>query len=223
MGNLKNHLASSPLLVRVGTFFIFLVLTSLPGFFGEASRYWLYLAKTVLGAGMLWMVWPYVNEMRWKISVEGVAVGILVFVLWIGLDNFYPKFGKAEPGWNPHGQFGSGSMLAWLFLSFRLMGSALVVPPLEEVFYRSFVYRYIIRPDFQSVPIGEFKWSAFLITSIVFGLVHPQQWMAGILCGFAYQGLVCWKKRLGDAMTAHAVTNLLLGLWVIWKGAWNFW
>ena len=62
-----------------------------------------------------------------------------------------------------------------------------------------------------------------LITSIAFGLVHPQQWLAGILCGFAYQGLVCWKKRLGDAMTAHAITNLLLGLWVIWKNAWNFW
>ena len=50
-----------------------------------------------------------------------------------------------------------------------------------------------------------------------------REWLAGILCGFAYQGLVCWKKRLGDAMTAHAITNFLLALWVVGRGAWKFW
>jgi CAAX prenyl protease-like protein len=223
MGKIKAKLASSPMLVRVGPFFVFLVLTSLPSVMGEASRYWLYLAKTMVGAGMLWMVWPYVSEMRWKISTEAVIVGVLVFGLWVGLDNLYPKFGKSEPGWNPHKQFGAGTALAWFFIFVRIICGTLIVPPLEEVFYRSFAYRFIVRPDFQTVPVGEFRWSAFLITSIAFGLVHPQQWLAGILCGFAYQSLVCWKKRLGDAMTAHAITNLLLGLWVIWKGAWNFW
>jgi CAAX prenyl protease-like protein len=57
---------------------------------------------------------------------------------------------------------------------------------------------------------------------VIFGFEHTQ-WLAGILCGFAYQGLVCRKKRLGDALTAHAITNGLLGLWIIWKGAWQFW
>ncbi len=223
MGNIKTKLASSPMLVRVGPFFIFLVLTSLPSVLSEASRYWLYLTKTIVGVGMLWMVWPYISEMRWKISAEAVIVGVVVFGLWVGLDGLYPKFGESDPGWNPHEQFGVRTALAWFFIFVRIICVTLIVPPLEEVFYRSFVYRFIIRPDFQSVPIGEFRWSAFLITSIAFGMVHPQQWLAGILCGFAYQGLVCWKKRLGDAMTAHAITNLLLGLWVIWKNAWNFW
>jgi CAAX prenyl protease-like protein len=62
----------------------------------------------------------------------------------------------------------------------------------------------------------------FLATSLIFGFEH-QEWLPGIVCGFAYQGLVCWKKRLGDAITAHAVTNLLLGLWVVWRGEWKFW
>ena len=60
------------------------------------------------------------------------------------------------------------------------------------------------------------------MTSVVFGLEH-REWLAGILCGFAYQGLVCWKNRLGDAITAHAITNALLGGWVVWRGAWHFW
>jgi CAAX prenyl protease-like protein len=109
-----------------------------------------------------------------------------------------------------------------MFIVIRIIGSTLVVPPLEEVFYRSFVYRYIIRKDFEAVPIGQFHAVSFLITATVFGFVH-HEWLAGILCGFAYQGLVCRKKRLGDAMTAHAITNFLLGMWVIWKGDWKFW
>jgi CAAX prenyl protease-like protein len=102
------------------------------------------------------------------------------------------------------------------------LGSTLIVPMLEEVFYRSFLYRYLVKGDFLSVPLGFFGWMPFLVTSIVFGFSH-YEWLAGILCGMAYQGLVCWKGRLGDAMTAHALTNLLLGLWVVWKGAWHFW
>ena len=100
----------------------------------------------------------------------------------------------------------------------------MVVPPLEEVFYRSFLYRHIVRSDFLGVSLRVLDWRAFIGASLVFGFVH-KEWLAGILCGAAYQLLVLRKGRLGDAMTAHAVTNLLLGLWVIGRGgeAWRFW
>jgi len=149
-------------------------------------------------------------------------VGVAVFAMWVGLDKFYPKWGKVSLPWNPHAQFGQGTALAWFFIVVRFVGPSLIVPPLEEVFYRSFLYRYIIKPDFLSVPLGTFHWVAFLATSALFGITH-YQWLVGILCGFAYQGLVCRKKRLGDAMTAHAITNFLLGLWVVRNGAWHFW
>jgi len=99
-----------------------------------------------------------------------------------------------------------------------MAGSTLIVPPLEEVFYRSFLYRYIAKPDFLSVPLNQFLPLPFLATAAVFGFSH-NEWLAGILCGAAYQGLVIRKNRLGDAMTAHAITNFLLGLWVVWRGA----
>jgi len=203
-------------------FAIFLVLTACQGQFGEASRFWFYLAKTVAAAWMIWSIRPLITEMCWAMSWEAVAVGVAVFVMWVGLNDYYPKLGKAGPGWDPHRQFGAGSALAWLFIVGRILGSTFVVPPLEEVFYRSFLYRYIIKVEFLSVPLGTFHWTAFLATSAIFGFEH-HEWLAGILCGFAYQGLVCWKKRLGDAITAHAITNFLLGVWVIWKGAWSFW
>jgi CAAX prenyl protease-like protein len=160
--------------------------------------------------------------MRWKISWEAVAVGVLVFALWVGLDPYYKKMGGPADPWNPALEFGFGSFLAKFFVIVRILGSTLVVPPLEEVFYRSLLYRYVVKPEFHTVSLGYFNWTAFLVTSAVFGFAH-REWLAGVLCGMAYQGLVLRKKRLGDAITAHAITNLLLGLWVLKKGAWHFW
>jgi uncharacterized protein len=222
VNSLTRKLQGSPIAARVAPFAIFLGLTFCQGQFGEASRYWFYVAKTFVGLWMVWAMWPAVTEMRWALSWEAVVVGVLVCVMWVGIDAYYPKFSKAGAGWNPHEQFGQNSGMAWFVIAVRIFGSTIVVPPLEEVFYRSFLYRYIIKVDFQAVPVGAFHWMAFGVTSVFFGVSH-YEWLAGILCGFAYQGLVCWKKRLGDAMTAHAITNLLLGIWVVWKGAWNFW
>ena len=212
----------NPVSVRVVPFCLFAALTFTQGWFGEAGRYWIYTGKTLVGAWMLWVIWKCIPEMRWKFSWEAVVAGVLVFVLWIGIDPFYPKLGGARSGWNPHETFGDGSFLAWLFILGRIAGSTLVVPPLEEVFYRSFLYRWIVNVDFQSVPFNHWSLVSFSITAVFFGLAHFE-WLAGILCAFVYQGLVCYKGRLGDAMTAHAITNLLLGLWVVARGDWHFW
>jgi uncharacterized protein len=242
---ITKRLRSSGALARVAPFVVFVLLTCGQGQFGEGSRYWLYLAKTIVGAWMLWNLRPAIAEMRWAMSWEAVVAGIAVFVIWVGLDPFYPSLdqliqqylypllksvglgswcGPSKPTtyWNPKAEFGRGSALAWLFVGLRIAGSSIVVPPIEEVFYRSFLYRYIARPNFESVPLGAFLLIPFAVTALIFGFGH-HEWLAGILCACIYQGLVCWKKRLGDAMTAHAITNFLLGVWVVWKGAWWFW
>lgn len=225
-----SKIIQSPALVRVVPFAIFLALTFLQDRFGEQPRYWIYVAKTVAGAAMLAVVWRHIVELEWRFSWEAIVVGVAVFVLWVGIDEVVarlslPPFqnlkGSHTP-WNPHEAFGAGSSLAIFFIVARIAGSTLVVPPLEEVFYRSFVYRFLASKDILSVPLGKFLPMPFIVTSVLFGFAH-REWLAGILCGFAYQGLVIWKKRLGDAVTAHAITNLLLGLWIAWRGAWQFW
>jgi hypothetical protein len=72
------------------------------------------------------------------------------------------------------------------------------------------------------VPLNKFLPVPFIATAVVFGISH-NEWLAGIICGMAYQWLVLRKNRLGDAMTAHAITNFLLGIWVVWRHVWNFW
>jgi len=79
-----------------------------------------------------------------------------------------------------------------------------------------------VHPDFERVPLNRFSRSAFLVTAAIFGLAH-YEWLPAILCGMLYQMLVLKNNRLGDAMMAHAITNALLGGWIVWNGAWHFW
>jgi hypothetical protein len=235
MNPLAKRLSGSPVAARVVPFVLFCAITWFQGKLGRDSQYWVYLAKTILGAWMVWAVRPLWSEMEWRCSWEGVAAGILVFGLWVGLDGLYPgldqllggKHGRGGPAgdptsWNLARDFVAGSGAFCFFGGLRVIGSALVVPPLEEIFFRSFFYRYLIASDFMEVPLSRFNWRAFVLAALFFGAEH-NEWLAGILCACVYQGLVCWKGRLGDAVTAHAVTNFLLGCWVIWRGAWAFW
>lgn len=235
----------SPVTARVVPFLLFVAFTVAQGQFGAESAYWFYFAKTLVGAWLLFEIWPLIPEMRWSFSWPAMLVGVGIFAVWVGLDGFYPHTGevfqnyvfpflkkiglgflcsesKPETPWNPPAQFGQDSTLSWLFIITRIAGSTLVVPPLEEVFYRSFVYRYIASANFLNVPLDKFLPVPFLVTALGFGFAH-NEWLAGILCGAAYQWLVLRKGRLGDAMTAHAITNFLLGIWVVTRGEWRFW
>jgi uncharacterized protein len=225
----------SPAAARVAPFVLFVLLTAGQGKFGAASAYWFYLAKTLLGVWFIWEIYPLVPEMRWHFSWPAVVTGVTIFAVWVGVsgewttqNSLWIKLGLAHsaknpaPGWNPNETFGNGSAGAWFFIAVRILGSTFVVPPLEEVFYRSFLYRYLATHDFLAVPLNRFFPLPFFVTAFIFGFSH-NEWLAGILCGAAYQWLVLRGNRLGDAMTAHAITNFLLGLWVVGRGAWQFW
>ena len=225
MNFLSAQLRASPTRARVLPYIIILALTVAQDSSGGSLRYWMYLLKMLVGLWCIWEMRAVLPEVRWAFSWEAALAGVLVFVLWVGLDAYYPKFEflvKAGSPWNPFHQFGEHSTAGGFFTTVRTLGSALVVPPIEEAFYRSFLYRYLVRSDYSSVPMGQLHWRSLLVTSLIFGFSH-YQWLPGILCGVIYQALVIRKKRLGDAMTAHALTNFLLGIWVAWKGAWQFW
>jgi uncharacterized protein len=228
MNRLRERFQGSAIYARFAPFFIFCVITSAGGMLGGDAKFWLYAVKVLVGAWLVWEMRPYVQEMRWAISLEAVAVGVGVFVIWVGLDPYYPMntlvFSDTKASlWNPFERFGAGSTVAWTLIVIRIVGMTFVVPPLEEVFYRSFLYRYFVRINFLEMPLNRFHPTSFIVTSAIFGLLH-YEWLAGVLCGMAYQWLVLRKGRLGDAMTAHAITNFLLGVWVVWKGglAWKF-
>src|ERR1051326_8972157 len=135
MRRVREALNRSPLIARVVPFIIFVALTALQGKFGPTSQYWIYSAKTIVGAFLIWAMWPIVTEMRWAFSWEAVAIGVFVFVFWVGLDPYSPKLMKIDGVWNPNIEYRNGSPLALGFIVFRIFGSSTIVPQMEEVFF----------------------------------------------------------------------------------------
>jgi CAAX prenyl protease-like protein len=225
MNPLKEYLRRSPVHARFLPFALFIAPLLIQDQLGESMRYWIYLFRTIIGAWCVWEMRTLVPEMRWKFSWEGLVAGVLALAIWVGLDPYYPPnniiFKQGAP-WNPFKEFGGEPVLAWFFFLVRTVGTTVVVPPLEEVFYRSFLYRYLVKTNFEEMPFNRIHWLSFFVTSLFFGLQHFQ-WLAGILVGVLFQLLVIRKNRLGDSMFAHAVTNFLLSFWVLRKSAWSFW
>jgi CAAX prenyl protease-like protein len=225
MNGFASFIRGSPIRARVLPYVVILLLTFAQDSFANSWRFWIYLAKMIVGFWCIRQMRRVAPEVRWALSWEAISVGIIVFIIWVGLDPYYPKLqslSKASAPWNPFKQFGENSLGGWFFSFVRVFGSAWIVPPIEEAFYRSFLYRYLGSAKFEDHPLGLINWRSLIVTSLIFGFSH-YQWLAGILCGLAYQALVIRKNRLGDAMAAHAITNLLLGSWIIWKAAWQFW
>jgi len=222
---LGKLIRTSPIHARFIPFAIIVGLIFFQESFGPVGRYWMYLIRMGVGAWCILEMRSLVPEMRWALSWEAVAAGITVCAMWVAIDPYYPKIEflfKASEPWNPFKQFGDGSVMAWFFVAVRTLGSTFIIPPIEEVFYRSFLYRYFVRLDFENMPFNQLHWLSLIVTSLLFGFEH-YQWLAGLLCGLIYQAVVLRKNRLGDAITAHAITNFLLSVWIVWKNDWKFW
>jgi len=156
----------------------------------------------------------------------GLIGGIVVNVLWIAPEysTWYRTWmelpiGELPPASGPSPY--EPSVCGWPLTIVKLIGSAFVIAPVEEVFFRSFLYRRLQARDFRAVPLSRFDLSAFLWMVFLFTLEHDRPVVAA-LAGAAY-GLLAIRFGLGSAIVAHVVTNLMLGLHVIYRGEWWFW
>jgi CAAX prenyl protease-like protein len=112
--------------------------------------------------------------------------------------------------------------LAALWLVFRVAGSVVAVPLAEELAFRGYLTRRLIARDFQSVAPGRFTWLSFLVSSGLFGLLHGR-WLAGTLVGMLYALALYRRGKVGDAVLAHATTNVLLAVYVLTTENWSLW
>jgi uncharacterized protein len=150
-----------------------------------------------------------------------IVTGVLVTVLWVGLDPFYPRFGfmGKRTSFDPSGM---DAFPRVLFYAIRMYGLVVLVPLIEELFWRSFLNRWLIDPDFRRVPIGRVTWMSGAATSGLFAAAHPE-WLPALITGALWAWLLHQTKSLSACVISHAVANLALGIYVIHFGAWQFW
>jgi CAAX prenyl protease-like protein len=185
----------------------------------NSSQFLAYPVKTILVAASLIYFWDaYEQEIRFTFSWLPIISGVVVFFIWVLPEGLYPQIGHSE--FNPFDQANGNGV--YVLIAFRVVGASLIVPIMEELFWRSFALRFCVRSDFKSLPLGHFSWSSFILISLLFGFEH-HRWLVGIFAGMIYAGVLYRRKNLFDPILSHAITNFLLGLYVILTHQWSFW
>ncbi len=165
---------------------------------------------TELGAG---------SGLSWQHALLSIVVGLVVFKLWITLTEPWMVLGEPAAGFRPVNADGE---LMWGLIVVRWVGAALLVPVMEELFWRGFLLRWVDNPDFEQVDPASVSLKAIALSTLVFMLAHTL-WLGAIVAGLAYALLYRYTRSLWAAVLAHAVTNGVLGVWVVVFGNWDFW
>lgn len=213
-----------PYVLPFAVFLLFLALqpyNPLPGAAEQAVR-------VAVLTGVLWYFSRPILDFRIASPLLTAGFGVAVFAAWILPDLLFP-------GYRGHWLFTNSitgaatssipaaDLLSPPVLLFRTARAALLVPVIEELFWRGWLLRWLDNPDFEKVPFGRYAFQAFWISAALFGSEHGPYWDVGLLAGAAYNYWAIRTKRLGDCILAHGVTNLCLSVYTIATGKWEYW
>ncbi|MFW2389839.1 MAG: exosortase E/protease, VPEID-CTERM system [Polyangiales bacterium] len=197
----------------------------LTGLFAIELDYF-YPLRAVVGLLVLAWYWKeYVNGLRDHlrgrpiVSWQAIGVGVLVYVVWVGVSALIEPFGSEAP---PEALTEIAPPLAAVWVIGRVLGAVLVIPIVEELAFRGFALRRLLSSEFERVSYERWSWLAVLGSSVLFAAFH-QQWIGGFAAGLLYAYAQKRRGLLSDAIIAHAVSNALIAAEVLLAGHWSLW
>jgi CAAX prenyl protease-like protein len=178
----------------------------------------LYPLGVIATATALWLLRGHYRTFGRDVTWQPIAIGVGVFVLWILLV--------------PPDEAGGGMLaaqlaempfwLAFVWLFFRVVGSVVTVPVAEELAFRGYLIRKLVARDFENVSPGHFTWLSFVLSSVLFGLLHAS-WVAGAVAGAGFALALYRRGQIFDAILAHMTSNALVAVGVLAFGRWSLW
>jgi CAAX prenyl protease-like protein len=190
---------------------------------------WLYLVRFLIVTALIGALsWPYLS-FRPSAPLASIAIGVAVFVIWVAPDVLFGDSYRHH--WlfeNSITGVAASSLAPRLrtniaFILLRSLSSAIVIPILEELFWRGWMMRWLIDKDFLSVPIGKYAPSAFWIVALLFASEHGPYWEVGLAAGIVYNWWIVRTHNLADCILAHGITNAVLCAYVLATGQWQYW
>jgi CAAX prenyl protease-like protein len=211
------------LIPYIAPFIVFIALRWLP-----FPPEWLAPLRLLLVAATIAAVSRRVIPRRPSFPVGSILLGVAVFAVWIAPDALWHGY---RDSWLFHNRItgiARSSLPAYLksnpgFIVVRVLESAILVPILEELFWRGWLMRWLIRPDFENVPLGRYTALSFWAVALLFASEHGPYWEVGLLAGVAYNWWIVRTRNLADCILAHAVTNGLLAAYVLLFNQWQYW
>jgi hypothetical protein len=188
-----------------------------------------YVFKTVLTAILLILFWKHYTKITWSFWWLGIILGIVGVFQWVGMErlllHYWPNYPRLSGTvFDPTHAFTSPAQM-WAFIAVRWAGAALVVPVMEELFWRDYLWRTVVAPaDFKLAKRGQWESGVpLMIVTLAFCSVHLGEWMTAITWGLMVGLLLVFTRSLGACIIMHGVTNFLLGAYVLFTHDWKFW
>jgi exosortase E/protease (VPEID-CTERM system) len=180
----------------------------------------LYPLRFLAAGAALWFFRRRYAGLNWTFGWIGPVVGVIVAGIWLSLDLVAGV--RTDSPIAP----GLASLTAparFIWIAFRTLAAVVTVPIAEELAFRGFLIRRLMSADFESLSVRKFSYVALLLSSVLFGLLHGDRWLAGIVAGLLYAFAFLFRGKIGDAVIAHATTNALLAALVLFTGRWYLW
>lgn len=185
-------------------------------------RYWVCPLQALVGGILLIRWWPEYKLRRPARAWFAILIGVIALILWVAPQEFLGVAARRD-GFDP-GYFGTEGWPYAVNTGLRFVRLVIIVPLVEEIFWRGFLLRYLIDDDFLDVPFGAFSWKSFGVVTAGFMVEHSfLDWPAAIVTGMLFNAVAYYTRSLSACVLTHAVTNLLLGLYVLRTGQWGFW
>jgi len=187
------------------------------------------ILRIAILAGVLWFCSRRVISLQVNHWITSLALGVGVFALWVAPDVFFPSwrdswfFSNGLTG-RIEGVLSPAARTDPLLLALRSVRAVVLVPIIEELFWRAWLPRWLDHPaDFESVRLGTYTRASFWLTALLFASEHGAMWDVGLAAGLLYNWWLKRTRSLGDLILAHAVTNLCLSAYVLFRGRWEYW
>lgn len=217
-----------PALPYVLPFAVFFLLLFAGDFLYQLFGVWEFAVRVLILAAVLWVSSRHVIDFNVQQWGPTLLVGLVVFAIWVAPDILFPGYRSHWLFQNPI----TGSLKSSIptdllqnpfVLVFRGIRAVVIVPIIEELFWRAWLFRWLVNPKFQAVPLGTSTPGAMWLSAFLFASEHGPYWEVGLVAGLIYNWWMVRTKSLGDCIVAHAVTNAALSVFVVLTGKWEYW
>ena len=186
-----------------------------------------YALRCAILAAVLWIFSRRQISFKVVNPLGSISIGLLVIVVWVGPDALIPGYRQHWLFTNSiTGQTSTMTEAAKadvVALFFRALRAIVLVPIVEELFWRAWMLRWAANTDFESMPLGSYTTQSFWIVAALFASVHGPYWEVALICGIVWNWWMGKTRSLGDMILTHAVANAALSAYVLATGKWEYW
>ena len=204
-GQAQLPLLQDPIVAQILPFAVFM-LSAIPAQAFSQSPGVVYPLRVAAMLAVVALFWQLYLRLPWRVDLVALLTGAAIGVMWIVIPV------DSTDATTPYGALTGGLLVAWFIL--RGVGTILLVPLIEELFFRGYLETRLRLKDGLAWKIG-----AALVTAGLFAALHGR-WVEAFFAGLIFSWVAHRRGgRLVDAILSHATANALIFAYAVITGS----